>query len=147
MVELKTKKTNASVNAFLNKVKIKQRREDCFKVLELMKEITGEEPKMWGSSIVGFGTYHYVYASGREGDWMISGFSPRAQSLTLYIMAGFDKYDEFMKKLGKYKTGKSCLYISKLDDVDQSVLKRLIKASVAHMKKRYKPTSATKKKV
>lgn len=138
MADLKTKKNNTSVTAFLNKVKNKQRREDCFEVLELMKDITNEEPKMWGSSIVGFGSYHYVYASGREGDWMVTGFSPRAQSLTLYIMAGFDRYEELMQKLGKFKTGKSCLYLSKLEDVDQSVLKKLIKASVQHMKKRHK---------
>jgi len=138
MAELKTKKNNASVTAFLNKVKNKQRREDCFEVLELMKEITNEEPKMWGASIVGFGSYHYVYASGREGDWMVTGFSPRAQSLTLYIMAGFDRYEELMGKLGKFKTGKSCLYLSKLEDIDKSVLKKLIKASVQHMKKRDK---------
>ncbi len=145
MAELKTKKTNASVNAFLNKVRNKQRREDCFTVLEMMKDITGEEPKMWGPSIVGFGTYHFVYESGREGDWMITGFSPRAQSLTLYIMSGFEKYDALMGKLGKYKTGKSCLYISKLEDIDPSTLKRLIKASVAYMKKKYKPTATAKK--
>ncbi|MEQ9414568.1 MAG: DUF1801 domain-containing protein [Cyclobacteriaceae bacterium] len=138
MAELKTKKNNASVTAFLNKVKNKQRRVDCFEVLELMKAITREEPKMWGPSIVGFGSYHYVYASGREGDWMVTGFSPRAQSLTLYIMAGFDRYEELMQQLGKYKTGKSCLYISKLEDVDISILKKLIKASVQHMKKHHK---------
>ncbi|MEQ8362492.1 MAG: DUF1801 domain-containing protein [Cyclobacteriaceae bacterium] len=138
MAELKTKKNNASVTVFLNKVKNKQRKEDCFEVLELMKEVTKEEPKMWGPSIVGFGTYHYVYASGREGDWMVTGFSPRAQSLTLYIMAGFDRYEELMQQLGKFKTGKSCLYISKLEDVDISILKKLIKASVQHMKKHYR---------
>lgn len=138
MAEPKTKKNNTSVTPFLNKVKNKQRREDCFELLELMKEITHEEPKMWGSSIVGFGSYHYVYASGREGDWMVTGFSPRAQNLTLYIMAGFDRYEELMQKLGKFKTGKSCLYLSKLEDIDKSVLKKLIKASVQHMKKRDK---------
>lgn len=138
MAEPKTKKNDASVTAFLNKVKNKQRRDDCFEVLELMKEITMEEPKMWGPSIVGFGSYHFIYASGREGDWMVTGFSPRAKSLTLYIMAGFDRYEELMEKLGKFKTGKSCLYLSKLEDVDKSVLKKLIKASVQHMKKRYK---------
>lgn len=137
MAELKTKKTNASVTAFINKVKNKQRKKDCFVVLEMMKEITGNEPKMWGPSIVGFGTYHYVYASGREGDWMITGFSPRVQSLTLYIMPGFNKYDKLMSKLGKHKTGKSCLYISKLADVDTAILKQLIKSSVQSIKKRY----------
>jgi hypothetical protein len=140
MAEPKTKKTNASVTAFLNKIKNKQRKEDCFTVLEMMKEITGDEPKMWGPSIVGFGSYHYVYASGREGDWMITGFSPRAQNLTLYIMSGFNKYDELMSKLGKHKTGKSCLYISKITDVDISILRQLITSSVRSMKKKHKAT-------
>lgn len=138
MAEPKTKKNNASVTAFLNKVKDKQRREDCFEVLSLMKEITKEEPRMWGSSIVGFGTYHYIYSSGREGDWPITGFSPRAQNLTLYIMPGFDHYDDLMEKLGKHKTGKSCLYISKLENIDRSVLKQLIKTSVHYMKNKFK---------
>lgn len=137
MAEPKTKKTNANVETFLNKIKNKQRKEDCFAVLKMMKEITGDSPKMWGSSIVGFGSYHYVYASGREGDWPMTGFSPRAQSLTLYIMPGFDKYEPLMKKIGKHKTGKSCLYISKLTDVDTAILKQLIKSSVQHMKKKY----------
>ena len=131
----KTKKSNASVTAFLNKVKNKQRREDCFEVMKIMKEVTGEPPKMWGDSIVGFGSYHYTYASGREGDWMLTGFSPRAQSLTLYIMAGFARYEGLLQNLGKFKTGKSCLYLSRLDDIDKPVLKKLIKASVQHMKK------------
>ena len=138
MAELKTKKNNASVSAFLKKVNNEKRKADSFEVLELMKSVTKEEPKMWGPSIVGFGSYHYVYDSGREGDMPITGFSPRAQSLTLYVMPGFGKYDDLMAKLGKYKTGKSCLYISKLEDVDKSVLKQLIKASVDYMKKKYK---------
>ena len=87
-------------------------------MLEMMQELTGEKPEMWGPSIVGFGSYHYKYASGREGDWFLTGFSPRKQSLTLYIMSGFSRYEELMEKLGKYKTGKSCLYIKKLEDVD-----------------------------
>lgn len=138
MAELKTKKNTASVEGFLKKVKDSQRKEDCFKVLELMKRVTGEKPLMWGSSIVGFGSYHYVYATGREGDWPLTGFSPRAQNLTLYIMPGFDRYDELMKRLGKFKTGKSCLYLKKLDDVDQNVLEKLISESVKYMKKKYK---------
>ncbi|HNP94933.1 MAG TPA: DUF1801 domain-containing protein [Cyclobacteriaceae bacterium] len=138
MAELKTKKNTASVEGFLKKVKDSQRKEDCFKVLELMKRVTGEKPLMWGSSIVGFGSYHYVYATGREGDWPLTGFSPRAQNLTLYIMPGFDRYDELMKRLGKFKTGKSCLYLKKLDDVDQIVLEKLISESVKYMKKKYK---------
>lgn len=133
MAELKTQKNDGDVEAFLNSVAHEKRRTDSFKVLELMKEVTGEAPKMWGSSIIGFGRYHYKYASGREGDWFLTGFSPRKQSLTLYITAGFDEYDELMTKLGKYKTGKSCLYINKLEDVDQAVLKELVQKSAAHM--------------
>ena len=99
-----------------------------------MKEVTGEEPKMWGDSIVGFGDYHYQYASGREGNWFLAGFSPRKQNLTLYIMAGFDNYDTLLSQLGKYKTGKSCLYINKIADVNLDVLKELVQQSVAHMR-------------
>lgn len=132
MAELKTKKTKASVAGFLNKIRDEQRRKDCQTVLKLMQEATGEEPKMWGSSIVGFGTYKYRYESGREGEWPIISFSPRKTDLTLYIVPGFDKV-ELMAKLGKYKTGKSCLYIKKLDDVKLSVLKQLIGNSVDKM--------------
>ena len=133
MAELKTKKTKASVTGFLEKISDEQRRKDCETVLNLMKQATGEEPKMWGSSIVGFGTYHYRYASGREGDWPIIGFSTRKTDLTLYIMPGLEKFESLMAKLGKYKTGKSCLYIKKLDDVAMPVLKKLITKSVAKM--------------
>jgi hypothetical protein len=133
MAELKTKKTNDSVEAFLNSVEHDKRRADAFKVLELMKEVTGKEPKMWGSSIVGFGDYHYKYESGREGDWFLTGFSPRKQNLSLYIMAGFDEYNELLDKLGKYKTGKACLYINKLEDVDLPTLKQLVKKSAEHV--------------
>ncbi len=135
MAELKTKLNDASVSKFLNSVVDKEKREDCFSVLELMKKITRSEPKMWGSSIVGFGIYHYKYASGREGDWFQCGFSPRKQNLTLYIMSGFSKYDGLMKKLGKYKTGKSCLYINNLEDIDMKVLKELITESVSFLRK------------
>jgi hypothetical protein len=103
----------------------------------MMGEITKAKPKMWGSSMVGFGTYHYKYASGREGDWFLTGFSPRKQNLTLYLMAGFGRYDGLMKKLGKYKTGKSCLYVKTLDDIDPSTLKSLIRESVRYMRKLY----------
>ena len=133
MAELKTQKNDDDVIAILNSVAHEKRRTDSFKVLELMKEVTGETPKRWGDSIIGFGQYHYKYASGREGDWFLTGFSPRKQSLTLYIMAGFDDYDELMSRLGKYKTGKSCLYINKLEDVDQDVLRTLVKKSAQHM--------------
>ena len=130
MAELKTKKTEQSVNDFLNKISDAQRREDCFAIAKLMEEATGSTPKMWGPSIVGFGSYHYKYESGREGDWLMTGFSPRKQDLTLYIMLGFEKHGDLMKQLGKHRTAKSCLYIKRLSDVHVPTLKKLIKASV-----------------
>lgn len=132
--ELKTKINKASVEGFLNKVKDEAIRKDCFEILKLMKQVTKEEPKMWGSSIVGFGSYHYKGKSGREGDWMLTGFSPRKQNLTLYLMGGFDEQKDLLKKLGKYKTSVGCLYIKRLDDVDKKVLKTLVTASVKRMK-------------
>jgi len=131
MAELKTKPNEQSVEAFLNSVEDEEKRQDCLTILEIMKQITKAEPQMWGTSMVGFGTYHYKYESGREGDWFVAGFSPRKQNLTLYIMAGFSRYDELLSKLGKFKTGKSCLYINKIEDVDLKTLKELIKQSVA----------------
>jgi hypothetical protein len=135
MADLKTKQTNRSVKAFLDGVADEKKRQDCYTILSIMKQVTQAEPKMWGSSIVGFGSYHYKYASGREGDWMLTGFSPRKQNLTLYIMPGFEQYEALMDKLGKYKTGKSCLYVKRLEDVDLRVLKELVKRSVAHMRR------------
>ena len=132
--ELKTKVNKASVEGFLNKVKDEAIRKDCLEILKMMKQVTKEEPKMWGSSIVGFGSYHYKSKSGREGDWMLTGFSPRKQNLTLYLMGGFDEQKDLLKKLGKYKTSVGCLYIKKLDDVDKKVLKTLVTASVKRMK-------------
>lgn len=134
MAELKTKVNNASVEKFLKTVKDEQKRLDSFKILDMMEKITEEEPKMWGPSIVGFGKYHYKYESGREGDWFLTGFSPRKQNLTLYIMSGFKRYNELMKKLGKHKTGSSCLYINKLENIDMKVLKELISESVKNMR-------------
>ena len=134
MAELKTKLNESSVEKFLNSVEDKEKRELSFKVLELMKKITKEEPKMWGTSIIGFGTYHYKYKSGQEGDWMQVGLSPRKQAVTLYIMSGFSRYDELMNKLGKYKTGKSCLYIKREEDIDFEVLKELVAQSVKYIK-------------
>jgi hypothetical protein len=133
--ELKTKVNKASVEGFLNTVKDEAVRKDCFEIMKMMKQVTKEEPKMWGSSIVGFGSYHYKGASGREGDWMLTGFSPRKQNLTLYIMAGFDRQAGLLKKLGKFKTSVGCLYIKKLDDVDKKVLKELVEGSVKTMKR------------
>jgi hypothetical protein len=134
MAELKTKPTDQSVEGFLNKVPDEKKRQDSFAILDLMKQVTGEEPVMWGDSIVGFGRYHYRYASGREANWFITDFSPRKQNLTLYLMSGFDEYDELLENLGVHSTDKSCLYIKKLEDVDQDVLKELVGKSVAHMK-------------
>ena len=134
-VELKTKVNDTSVEGFLNSVADEQKREDCFEILKLMKQVTKETPKMWGSSIVGFGSFHYKGASGREGDWLLTGFSPRKENLTLYIMGGFDLHQDLLKKLGKHKTSVGCLYIKKLEDVDKKVLKELVADSVKTMKK------------
>ena len=136
MAELKTKATTASVNDFLNSIKPEQKKEDGFRLLELMKEATGEKPVIWGSSIIGFGKYHYKSKrSTQEGDWPLIGFSPRKQNLSLYIMSGFDEKEDLLKKLGKHKTSVGCLYINKLSDVDEKVLKSLIKVSYQQMKK------------
>lgn len=137
MAENKTKPTAVDVEKFLNSVENDKRREDSLALLKIMKSVTRMQPKMWGPSIVGFGSYHYKYESGREGDFLMTGFSPRKQSLTVYIMTGFKRYDALMKKLGKHTTGQSCLYIKKLEDIDIPTLKELIKESLAHMKKSY----------
>lgn len=133
--ELKTKKNEASVEDFINKIEDEKMREDCRKVSKLMQKATGAEAEMWGANIVGFGKYMYKYASGREGEWMEVAFSPRKANLTLYIMSGFKEYDELLAKLGKHKTGKSCLYIKRLSDVDEKVLKELIESSVKNVRK------------
>lgn len=135
MAELKTKKTDESVEKFLDGIQDEKRREDSYAVMKLMKKITKADPKMWGTNIVGFGTYYYKYESGRELDWFIAGFSPRKQNLTLYIMSGFPRHAELLAKLGKHKTGKSCLYINKLEDINHDVLKELIEKSVEFAKK------------
>lgn len=137
MAELKTKKNDQSVEKFLNIVTDPSKREDCFEIMKLMQEVTQEEPRMWGDSIVGFGDYHYKYKSGREGDWFLIGFSPRKRNLTLYIMSGFTKYEEILRKLGKHKTGKSCLYINKLSDVNKETLTQLATESVKFVKEYY----------
>jgi hypothetical protein len=134
MSDLKTKPTDKSVDEFLNKVENTTRREDSFEILNLMKKITQEEPVMWGDSIVGFGSYHYKYDSGREGDWFQIGFSPRKQYLTIYIMSGFEKYDKLLENLGKFRTGKSCLYINKLKDISIQLLKELMIESIQYIK-------------
>ena len=133
MAELKTQPNQSSVVDYLNSVENEGKRADSFKILELMQEVTGEEAIMWGDSIVGFGTYRYKYASGRQAEWFLTGFAPRKQNLTLYIMSGFENYEQLLEQLGKYKTGKSCLYINKLEDVNLDVLRKLVKESVDHM--------------
>lgn len=128
MAELKTRPTDASVADFLNSIADEAKRRDCFTLVAMMQNITGAEPRMWGSSIVGFGDSHFTYASGREGDWFWIGFSPRKQNLTLYLTYGVGENDELLSRLGKHKLGKSCLYLKRLSDADPEVLERLIEA-------------------
>lgn len=137
MAESKTKPTEASVEDFLRAVPDEKKRTDALVLCQLFREVTGSEPKMWGSSIVGFGTYTYTYGSGHTGDWPVVGFSPRKQNLTVYIMPGFDGYDDLMARLGKFKTGKVCLYINKLGDIDPNVLRTLVAESVKAMQAQY----------
>jgi len=137
MAELKTKENDASVEAFLDAVPDEKRRTDARAVAEMLERVTGCPPRMWGTSIIGFDRYDYIYESGRSGSLCIIGVSPRKAALTLYIMPGFRIYDELMAKLGKYKTGKSCLYIKRLEDIDMKVLERLAAASVKWMRKKY----------
>jgi hypothetical protein len=134
----KTQPTDSSITAHIDSIDNETRKSDCRKVIEIMSEESGCEPIMWGS-IVGFGQYHYKYDSGREGDFMRLGFANRKTALTLYIMAGFDAYPDLMSKLGKFKTGKSCLYLKCLDDVDVDVLRRLIRESLRYMAEKYGP--------
>jgi hypothetical protein len=138
MAENKTKPTTARVGDFLDTVDNTKRREDARKVLAMMRRATGKRATMWGSSMIGFGKYRYQYESGREGEFMLTGLSPRKQNLVVYIMPGFEPFGAHMKKLGKYRTGRSCLYINKLEDVDEKVLEKLIVDSVKLMRKRYK---------
>ena len=137
MATLKTSPNDKDVQTFLQNVEDEQKRAESFEILALMEDITGEKGKMWGGSIIGFGSYHYVYPTGREGDWFLTGFSPRKQNFSLYIMAGFGRHADLMEKLGKYKTGKSCLYVKRLSDIDREVLRELIAASVAHLREKY----------
>lgn len=137
MAELKTKPNKTSVAAFLGAIEDKQKRADAKKLSAMMRAATGSRAKMWGASIVGFGSYHYKYASGHEGDCFIAGYSPRKQNFSIYVMAGFSGSDKLMAKLGKHKTGKSCLYIKRLDDVDEAVLQKLIDKSVKYMRSKY----------
>ena len=135
--DVKTKVTNLNVSGFLMEIEDKQRREDCKTIARLVPNSTGNVAKICGRSMVGFGSYDYKYASGREGSWFLCGFSLWAQSLTIYIMPGFGELESLMQKLGKHKTGKSCLYIKKLEDVDLTILERLIYDSVNRMRSKY----------
>lgn len=139
MAELKTKRNDASVDDFLNVIKDEQVRKDCRAIADIMQKATKAKPQMWGSSIVGFGSCHYKYASGREGDWMLAAFSPRKQNITLYIWPGFEGYDELMARLSKHSCGKACVYIKRLSDVHLPTLKKLINGSVKHMLKTFPP--------
>jgi hypothetical protein len=139
MAELKTKLTQNSVDAFIKKIPDAEKRADTLTVVEMMRKITRAEPKMWGASIIGFGSYRYEYASGRTGDWPMIGLSPRKQNLTLYVMHGADSFASLRKKLGPHTTGKSCLYIKRLADVDRGALEKIVTLSVAEMKKKYPP--------
>lgn len=134
MADLKTVPTKFSVDKFLKGITDEQKRADCFEIVKIMERATKSKARMWGPAIVGFGDYHYVYESGREGDWFITGFSPRKQNLTLYLIGGFQQFEDLMKRLGKYSLGKSCLYINKLEDVDMKVLKEIITRSVKEAK-------------
>ena len=133
MAENKTKVTAKSVPYFLNSIQDPVRREDCLVLSAIMEDISGSKPKMWGESIVGFGEYRYTYASGRAGDWFLTGFSPRKQALTLYIMGYLEFYSDILEGLGKYTHGKGCLYIKKLEDIDLDVLKTLISTSIKRL--------------
>jgi hypothetical protein len=130
MADLKTVPTKFSVDKFLKGITDEKKRADCYELVKMMESATKARAKMWGSSIVGFGDYRYVYDSGRENDWFITGFSPRKQNLTLYTIGGFHQFEDLMQQLGKHSTGKGCLYINKLEDVDKKVLKKLIAQSV-----------------
>lgn len=133
----KTQPTAADVTDFLNSVEHAGRRKDAFVLLEMMSRVTGEPATMWGPSIVGFGRYHYVYESGREGDSVLTGFAPRKANMVVYVMPGFEKYGALLEKLGKHKTGSSCLYLGRLSNIDMKILEELVERSVAHMREKY----------
>ena len=139
MAELKTKQTNADVAAFINSfADTEQKRADGFELLKLMRDVTGYEPKMWGASIIGFGSYHYKSErSSQEGDWPLVGFSPRKAAISLYVFTGLKEHEHLLEGLGKFKMGKACLYVKKLSDINQEVLKNIMKETIAYLKSRY----------
>lgn len=132
--ELKTKVNDKDVIAFLESIEAAQKRDDSFQLMDLFSKLTDDKPKMWGTNIIGFGSYHYKYASGQEGEWFKIGFSPRKAKLSLYVMSGFDKLENYLSRLGKHKIGKSCLYVNKLSDIDMEVLEKLVLQSFCHLK-------------
>jgi hypothetical protein len=138
--DMKTVPSRRDVEEFLDGVADERRRAECRAVMAMMRDVTGEEPRLWGPSIIGFGRYHYRYESGREGEWFLTGVAPRKGALTVYVMAGFDRYEELMARLGKHTTGKSCLYIKRLDDIDTDVLRELVDRSVRHTAATYRRT-------
>lgn len=137
MAQNKTQATVQKVSEFIAGIEDQRKRADCRELMKLMAKTTGRRAKMWGASIVGYGKYHYKYASGREGEFFLTGFSPRKQALSVYIISGFEPHPDLMEKLGKFKTGKSCLYVKSLDDINRDVLAQLIEESVAHMREKY----------
>ena len=145
MAEQKTKPTKVSVDSFIKKVADPQQREDSKTLVALMKRITKQQPRMWGPTMIGFGEYHYKYASGHEGDCFLTGFSPRAAAISLYVTCGVNQFPDLMKRLGKYKTGKACIYVKRLSDIDLGTLEELIKASIVDTKERYKDVNGAKK--
>jgi len=134
--ELKTKVNEASVDAFIAQAGA-GREDECETIIRIMQRVTGEPPKMWGPSIIGFGKYHYKYDSGHEGDMCVTGFSPRKGNLSIYVLADYPEQDALLERLGKFKAGKACLYVKTLKDIDVIVLEEMVKASVAHVRKRY----------
>lgn len=145
MAEQKTRPTKVSVDSFIKKVPDPQKREDSKKLVALMKRITKEEPTMWGPTMIGFGNCHYKYASGHEGDCFLTGFSPRTAAISLYVTWNVKQFPELMKRLGKYKTGKACIYVKRLSDIDLGTLEELIKATIADTKERFKDVNGSKK--
>lgn len=138
MAKTKTKSTDAHVLSFINDfADTEQKKEDSFELIRLMQEASGFEPKMWGSTIVGFGNYHYKYASGHEGDAPMLGFSPRKAAISLYVFTGLEEHLPLLEKLGKFKMGKACIYVKKLSDINQDELKKLMKASIEFLKEKY----------
>lgn len=137
MAENKTKPTDKSPKDFIEAVEPEWKRDDAKTICAMMERLSGHRPKMWGASIIGFGQYHYKYESGREGDSLMTGFSPRKTALTLYVMGGFKQRPDLMERLGKYKTGKSCLYVKRLSDIDLAVLEELVAADIAYMRANY----------